>query len=361
MAYQVFISYRRTGGEALAFLIKERLTQAGYQVFFDIESLSGGRFDTRLLEVIDDCQDVIVVLSPNALDRCSDPNDWLRTEVAHAIQSGKNLIPVMMKGFKWPDELPDDIAALHRYNGVLVTFEFFDGFIDKLRKYLTPPGQTYQEKENGLKHILLWSDCTQGVQGKVVRRLALGEEYYVEELVEPVEILTKNLSAVDTIILIDTDVTKLSNNDNTLALINEALMNYVSGGGRLICTHDLIYRRTRNEGLQSMFGCKTTNFQAAAEVQYIKTEDCRESGLFSSLPDSFILHDDEICWGKTAPDVDVYFETAEGQPLVFSREYGSGLCIWMNPGDFKEYPPNSILKPEREFIALLREAIGLTT
>ncbi|MCD7769221.1 MAG: toll/interleukin-1 receptor domain-containing protein, partial [Oscillospiraceae bacterium] len=228
MAYQVFISYRRTGGEALAFLIKERLTQAGYQVFFDIESLSSGRFDTRLLEVIDDCQDVIVVLSPNALDRCSDPNDWLRTEVAHAIQSGKNLIPVMMKGFTWPDELPDDIAALHRYNGVLVTFEFFDGFIDKLRKYLTPPGQTYQEKENGLKHILLWSDCTQGVQGKVVRRLALGEEYYVEELVEPVEILTKNLSAVDTIILIDTDVTKLSNNDNTLALINEALMNYVS-------------------------------------------------------------------------------------------------------------------------------------
>ena len=49
-----------------------------------------------------------------------------------------------------------------------------------------------------------------------------------------------------------------------------------------------------------------------------------------------MLHDAEICWGKVAEDVDVYFETESGIPLVFSREYGNGLCIFLNSGDFKD-------------------------
>lgn len=70
-----------------------------------------------------------------------------------------------------------------------------------------------------------------------------------------------------------------------------------------------------------------------------------------------MLHDAEICWGKVAEDVDVYFETESGIPLVFSRKYGNGLCIFLNSGDFKERPPRSILKPEKNFVELLKEAI----
>lgn len=360
MAYQIFISYRRLGGEALAYLVNEKLTQAGYHVFYDIESLSGGRFDTKLLEVIDACEDVVIILPPHALDRCEDPNDWLRIEVSHAIKAGKNLIPVMMKGFEWPEKLPEDMAQLVKYNGVLVTFEFFEGFMQKLQKNLTKNGQRRNlPSGRDLKHVLIWSDFDRGTQNKIIKRLGLGEEYFVEELVEPVEILSKNLAEIDTIILIDTDVTKLSNNDSTLERINEALVGYVEGGGRLICTHDLIYRRTRNEPLQNMYGCRITNFQPQPAVRYIKTEDCAEQGTFASLPEEFVLHDDEICWGSIAPDVEVYFETEDGRPLVFSREYGNGVCIWLNSGDFKEYPSKSILKPEKEFVALLREALLL--
>lgn len=360
MAYQIFISYRRLGGDALAYLVNEKLTQAGYHVFYDIDSLSGGRFDAKLLEVIDSCEDVVVILPPHALDRCENPNDWLRIEVSHAIRKGKNLIPVMMKGFEWPDTLPEEMAQLARYNGVVVTFEFFDGFMQKLQKNLTQNSQRRNLAENReLKHVLIWSDFDRGTQNKIIKRLNLGEGYYVEELVEPVEILSKNPADIDTIILIDTDVTKLSNNDRTLERINQALVSYVAGGGRLICTHDLIYRRTRNEPLQNMYGCRITNFQSQTAVRYVKTDTCWESGRFSSLPEEFVLHDDEVCWGSVAPDVEVYFETEDGHPLVFSREYGNGLCIWLNPGDFKEYPPKSILKPEKEFVALLREAIML--
>ena len=44
LAYQIFISYRRSGGEALAYLLNEKLSALGYKVFYDIESLSSGRF-----------------------------------------------------------------------------------------------------------------------------------------------------------------------------------------------------------------------------------------------------------------------------------------------------------------------------
>lgn len=37
--YEVFVSYRRDGGEALACLISERLNQREYSVFYDVESL----------------------------------------------------------------------------------------------------------------------------------------------------------------------------------------------------------------------------------------------------------------------------------------------------------------------------------
>ena len=359
MAYQVFISYRRFGGEALAFLLNERLTSIGYHVFYDRASLSHGRFDMALLQMMDECSDVVVILPPGGLDRCVNEGDWFRLEIAHALQSGKNIVPVMMDGFSWPDELPEDIQGLRRFQGVHVSFEFFDGFMDRLIKALMLDSALSgtDTSRPGHRHVLFWSDFENAILDKIISRLDLGDGYYAEELSEPLEILSKNLSDIDTIVLIVTDVTKFSNNDTAIRRINEALVGFVRDGGRLVCTHDVIYRRTRNDPLQQMYGCQITNFRQMPEVGYHKTDDCRDAGAFSELPDSFVLHDDEVCWGDLAPDVDIYFTTEDGIPLVFSREYGKGICLYLNPGDYKKTPPRSILKPEKDFINLLREAI----
>ena len=68
--YDVFISYRRDGGDTLAQLIYDRLTERGYRVFLDIESLRSGKFNEKLLEVISQCRDLVVILPPGALERC---------------------------------------------------------------------------------------------------------------------------------------------------------------------------------------------------------------------------------------------------------------------------------------------------
>lgn len=132
MSYDIFISYRRDGGDTLAQLIYDRLTDKGYKVFLDIESLRSGKFNEKLLDVMDECKDVVLILPPNALERCKNPNDWLYLEASHAIKNKKNIIPLMMRGFTWPEELPSGLEELSNFNGIQDSKDYFDAVIDKL-------------------------------------------------------------------------------------------------------------------------------------------------------------------------------------------------------------------------------------
>lgn len=135
--YQVFISYRHDGGEALGRMLYDRLTEMGYKVFYDVESLRSGAFNTKLFEVIDGCTDVLVVLPPGGLDRCDDPKDWVRAEVAHALKSQKNVIPIMMRGFRFDvEKMPDDIKPLANLNGIEANMELFPAVMEKLTQKL---------------------------------------------------------------------------------------------------------------------------------------------------------------------------------------------------------------------------------
>ena len=58
--YDIFVSYRRDGGDATAILISERLSKRGYKVFFDLESMRSGDFNEQIYDTIDTCSDVIV-------------------------------------------------------------------------------------------------------------------------------------------------------------------------------------------------------------------------------------------------------------------------------------------------------------
>ena len=136
MSYDVFISYRRVGGEHSARMIRDSLTEMGYDVFFDVESLRSGNFNTKLYSVIDECTDFVLILSPDALDRCSDEKDWVRREVEYAISKNKNIVPILLRGFSFDCELPDSLKILPQLNGIEASTEFFDAFIEKLQKFL---------------------------------------------------------------------------------------------------------------------------------------------------------------------------------------------------------------------------------
>lgn len=138
---KVFISYRRDGGAEQARLIYDSLVQRGFRqedVFLDVEHLGGGHFDAAILKQIDASSDVIALISDQSVQRCRQNEDWVRLELAHAIRQGKNIVPVMPAGFRWPEEpLPEDLAGLSTFNGVNYSHEYFAACMGKLLKLLT--------------------------------------------------------------------------------------------------------------------------------------------------------------------------------------------------------------------------------
>ena len=136
--YDVFISYRRESGAETAKHLRDVLSARGYRVFFDTDSLGRGDFNLELIEIIKNCKDFILVLTPGALDRCQNPDDWVRQELACALAEGKNVIPLIVKNAVFPEkeELPEDIRIVANMNGVKADLYFFDAMVDKLCTFL---------------------------------------------------------------------------------------------------------------------------------------------------------------------------------------------------------------------------------
>lgn len=154
MKKDVFISYRRDGGDSLAQLMYYRLTNDGYNVFLDVESLRSGKFNEALYQKIEECTDFILILPEKGLDRCVDPSDWVRLEIECALRLNKNIIPIMMRNFKFPDNLPESIRDVADYNGLESHQGYFDSLIEKLETNLMiskPQNMQTDEKEQESK------------------------------------------------------------------------------------------------------------------------------------------------------------------------------------------------------------------
>ena len=133
MAYSVFISYRRDGGEGFAQIFSEKLAQNRFRVFYDIEAIGVGLFDEKILTEIEESDVFVLILSRGALDRCINEEDWVRREIAHALKLNKPIIPLFFRGFEFPDSLPAEIEKLPYYNGIDIRdLNFLDAKVKQL-------------------------------------------------------------------------------------------------------------------------------------------------------------------------------------------------------------------------------------
>src|SRR5271165_4910586 len=133
----VFISYRRTN-IPWARAIFQDLTQHGFDVFLDYTGLASGDFESVILENINSRAHVLVLLSPSALERCGDPGDWLRREIEAALDSRRNIVPLMLEGFDFgtpsiSNQLTGKLASLRKFNAMTLSAEYFDAAMEKLR------------------------------------------------------------------------------------------------------------------------------------------------------------------------------------------------------------------------------------
>lgn len=136
--YDVFISYRRQDAAEPARLIRSELRHQNLRIFLDVDDLQPGHFDQVLLNRIANTANFIVILTPHCLDHCSEEGDWLRQEIAQAVKTNRNIIPVMMPAFQFPNPqtLPEDIRVLRTYHSVSYSHEFFDAMLNRIVQYL---------------------------------------------------------------------------------------------------------------------------------------------------------------------------------------------------------------------------------
>ena len=98
-------------------------------MFLDVSGLEAGKFDASLLQHIQQSRNFLLVCTPGSFDRCrgdDEMKDWIHKEVACALDSGCNIIPVIDSSFTMPepDELPATMRNITKYNGVRWIHEY---------------------------------------------------------------------------------------------------------------------------------------------------------------------------------------------------------------------------------------------
>jgi hypothetical protein len=85
----------------------------------------------------------LVLLTPTALEPRSDPVDWMRREIEAALDSRRNIVPLMLAGFDFgtsatASQLTGKLAALKQYNGLPIPKGYFSPAMERLRnKFLS--------------------------------------------------------------------------------------------------------------------------------------------------------------------------------------------------------------------------------
>lgn len=133
--YDVFISYRRNGGDVMARLVYLLLTTMGYRVFFDYESISVGRFDEMIAKAIDVSEDFILILSKDMFKDKEPDKDVVVQEIVRAKQQNKNIVPLRMRDYDFLDEerrneYPPEVREIHLLQAPQIdigtfSFDFF--------------------------------------------------------------------------------------------------------------------------------------------------------------------------------------------------------------------------------------------
>lgn len=120
----IFICYRGSDEPFAALLLEAWLTErfGRGQVFRDSRSIPlGTEFPDRLLEALYQCRAFIAVIghdwlgrNPGGTRRIDDPGDYVRREVATALQRNVRVVPVLVGRASLPavGDLPTDIAGI---------------------------------------------------------------------------------------------------------------------------------------------------------------------------------------------------------------------------------------------------------
>jgi hypothetical protein len=152
MTAKVFISYRRDDSAGYAGRVRDRLERelGRNLLFMDVDGIPlGTNFSKVLHEEVAKCGVLLAMIGPNWPDardehgnrRLDDPNDFVRIEIAAALQRNIPVIPILLEGARIPkaDQLPEDLKELASRNGLDIRHASFHDDMSRLIRGLKGP------------------------------------------------------------------------------------------------------------------------------------------------------------------------------------------------------------------------------
>jgi hypothetical protein len=170
----IFVSYRRQDTQSATGRLCDKL-QAHFgaeQVFHDIESIEpGSSFPAIIASKIADSSIVLVMIGRHWLDsagndgrsRLFEPDDYLRLEIATALQHDIPVIPVLVEGAAMPQAsaLPNSIAGVSTRQAHEITEQRWqydsDLLVKEIERFVAPEGTSTVEDASTLRQTLLES------------------------------------------------------------------------------------------------------------------------------------------------------------------------------------------------------------
>jgi len=153
MSPRVFISYRREDSQGSTGRLYDRLADAFPRdaIFMDVDTMVPGvDFVRELNEAVLDCNVLLAIIGRGWLGakstdggrRIEDTEDFVRIEIATALQHDIRVIPVLVDGAQIPgaDELPDELKPLARRHSVELSHLRFMADADRLIEALAHEG-----------------------------------------------------------------------------------------------------------------------------------------------------------------------------------------------------------------------------
>ena len=145
----VFISYRREDSAAEAHRLHEALAArlGADNVFIDVEDIApGDNFPAAIEEKIGFCDALVAVIGrswstctgADGRRRLDDPDDWVRLEIASALEREMKVLPVLVGGASLPvaRDLPAPLAGLTRHQALEIRADHFDRDAGRLAQAL---------------------------------------------------------------------------------------------------------------------------------------------------------------------------------------------------------------------------------
>src|SRR5262249_13855772 len=115
----------------------------------------------------------------------SEPGDWLRREIESALDTRRNIVPLMLEGFDFrtpeiASQLKGTLAALKSYNALPVPAEYFEEAMERLRtKYLNVPLETvlHPASASAVRHAKVQQAAARAAPSVTARELTAQEWY----------------------------------------------------------------------------------------------------------------------------------------------------------------------------------------